>query len=93
MAGSAPTNTVIITFAVTVDANVFTGTQIANTALITTAYGLMVAIPLLVLYKIVQGRNDRLVVEMEEEAISIVELLEDQRRAERRAAAAGEGQG
>ncbi len=61
------------------------------TALITTAYGLMVAIPLLVLYKIVQGRNDRLVVEMEEEAMGIVELLEDQRRAERRAAAA-EGQ-
>lgn len=62
------------------------------TALITTAYGLMVAIPLLVLYKIVQGRNDRLVVEMEEEAMGIVDLLEDQRRAERRAAAAGEGQ-
>ena len=61
------------------------------TALITTAYGLMVAIPLLVLYKIVQGRNDRLVVEMEEEAMGIVDLLEDQRRAERRAAAA-EGQ-
>lgn len=60
------------------------------TALITTAYGLMVAIPLLVLYKIVQGRNDRLVVEMEEEAMGIVDLLEDQRRAERRAA--GEGQ-
>jgi biopolymer transport protein ExbB len=62
------------------------------TALITTAYGLMVAIPLLVLYKIVQGRNDRLVVEMEEEAMGIVDLLEDQRRAERRAAATGEGQ-
>jgi biopolymer transport protein ExbB len=61
------------------------------TALITTAYGLMVAIPLLVLYKIVQGRNDRLVVEMEEEAMGIVDLLEDQRRAERRAAAS-EGQ-
>lgn len=60
------------------------------TALITTAYGLMVAIPLLVLYKIVQGRNDRLVVEMEEEAMGIVDLLEDQRRAERRAAAEGQ---
>jgi biopolymer transport protein ExbB len=48
------------------------------TALITTAFGLMVAIPLLVLYKFLQGRNDRLVVEMEEDAMAIVDLLEDQ---------------
>ena len=47
------------------------------TALITTAYGLMVAIPMLILYKIVQGRNDRLIVEMEEDALGIVGLLDE----------------
>lgn len=62
------------------------------TALITTAYGLMVAIPLLVLYKFIQGRNDRLVVEMEEDAMGIVDLLEDFRRSEaKRVATAGQG--
>jgi len=49
-------------------------------ALITTAYGLSVAIPMLLLYKFLQGRNDRLVVEMEEDAMGIVELLEDNKR-------------
>jgi biopolymer transport protein ExbB len=64
------------------------------TALITTAYGLMVAIPLLVLYKIIQGRNDRLIVEMEEDAMGIVDLLDDFRRSEsKRAAAVEAGQG
>ena len=47
------------------------------TALITTAYGLMVAIPMMVLYKFLQGRNDRLVVEMEEDALGIVGLLDE----------------
>ena len=47
------------------------------TALITTAYGLMVAIPMLVLYKFVQARNDRLIVEMEEDAMGIVGLLDE----------------
>lgn len=47
------------------------------TALITTAYGLMVAIPMLVLYKFLQGRNDRLIVEMEEDALGIVGLLDE----------------
>lgn len=47
------------------------------TALITTAYGLMVAIPMLVLYKSLQGRNDRLIVEMEEDALGIVGLLDE----------------
>ncbi|PRP97478.1 Biopolymer transport protein ExbB [Enhygromyxa salina] len=59
------------------------------TALITTAYGLMVAIPMLVLYKFLQGRNDRLIVEMEEDALGIVGLLDEnlgrQREAERQA--------
>ena len=60
------------------------------TALITTAYGLMVAIPMLVLYKIVQGRNDRLIVEMEEDALGIVGLLDETlvKRAKERAEAA-----
>ena len=47
------------------------------TALITTAYGLMVAIPMMVLYKFLQGRNDRLIVEMEEDALGIVGLLDE----------------
>ena len=50
------------------------------TALLTTAYGLAVAIPMLILYKWLQGRNDRLVVEMEEDAMGIVDLLEDAQR-------------
>ncbi|PRQ05009.1 MotA/TolQ/ExbB proton channel family protein [Enhygromyxa salina] len=47
------------------------------TALITTAYGLMVAIPMLILYKFLQSRNDRLIVEMEEDALGIVGLLDE----------------
>lgn len=50
------------------------------TALLTTAYGLGVAIPMLILYKWLQARNDRLVVEMEEDAMGIVDLLEDAQR-------------
>ena len=49
-------------------------------ALITTAYGLTVAIPMLLLYKVLQARNDRLVLEMEEDAMGIVDLLEDAQR-------------
>lgn len=49
-------------------------------ALITTAYGLVVAIPMLVLYKYLQGRNDRLIGDMEEDAMGIVDLLEDAKR-------------
>lgn len=66
------------------------------TALITTAYGLMVAIPLLIMYKAIQGRNDGLVVEMEEDAMGIVDLLDDFRRAQLKRGAtaeAGPGQG
>lgn len=50
-------------------------------ALITTAFGLIVAIPMLAAYKFLQGRNDRLVVMMEEDAMGIVDLLEDHQRA------------
>ncbi|MBK6917770.1 MAG: MotA/TolQ/ExbB proton channel family protein [Deltaproteobacteria bacterium] len=46
-------------------------------ALITTAYGLVVAIPMLVLYKFLQGRNERIVIDMEEDAMGLVDLLDD----------------
>ncbi len=49
-------------------------------ALITTAYGLVVAIPMLLLYRFLQGRTGRIVGEMEEDAMGIVNLLEDSRR-------------
>jgi len=49
-------------------------------ALITTAYGLIVAIPTLLLYRFLQGRTGRIVAEMEEDAMGIVNLLEDSRR-------------
>lgn len=52
------------------------------TALVTTAFGLMVAIPMLVLYKFLQGRNDRLVVEMEEDAMGLVDLLDNREEAD-----------
>lgn len=58
------------------------------TALITTAYGLMVAIPMLVLYKFTQDRNDRLIVEMEEDALGIVGLLDESLARQRKQAAA-----
>ena len=51
-------------------------------ALITTAFGLTIAIPMLVAYKFLQGRNDRIIVEMEEDAIGLVDLLEDTMRAD-----------
>jgi biopolymer transport protein ExbB len=59
------------------------------TALITTAYGLMVAIPMLVLYKFVQARNDRLIVEMEEDAMGIVGLLDENLARARQASTGG----
>jgi biopolymer transport protein ExbB len=50
-------------------------------ALITTAYGLTVAIPMLLLYRVLLDRTNKLVLEMEEDAMAIVNLLEDGRRA------------
>jgi biopolymer transport protein ExbB len=44
-------------------------------ALITTAAGLMVAIPALIAYRYLRGRVDALVVQMEQEAIGLVEAL------------------
>jgi biopolymer transport protein ExbB len=52
-------------------------------ALITTAFGLIVAIPMLMAYKFLQGRNDRLVVDMEEDALGLVDLLDDYQRGRR----------
>ena len=45
-------------------------------ALITTAYGLIVAIPTLVAYRYLASRADRLVLEMEEDALELVETIE-----------------
>lgn len=46
-------------------------------ALITTAFGLFVAIPMLIAYKYLQGRSDRLVVLMEEESMGVVDMLDN----------------
>ena len=59
-------------------------------ALITTAYGLIVAIPMLLLYRFLQGRTGRIVGEMEEDAMGIVNLLEDSRRGAQPSAAVPE---
>jgi len=47
-------------------------------ALIATATGLAVAIPALVGYKFLRGKVDRLVVQMEKEAIKLVQAIESQ---------------
>jgi biopolymer transport protein ExbB len=49
-------------------------------ALITTAAGLTVAIPALLAYKYLRGRVQTLVVQMEKEAIKLVEAIEAQGR-------------
>ena len=48
-------------------------------ALITTAAGLLVAIPALVGYRYLRGRVEGLVVEMEKEAMKLVDVLESQK--------------
>lgn len=50
-------------------------------ALITTAAGLTVAIPSLIAFRHLQGRVDELVIEMEQEAIQLVETLQGDRPA------------
>jgi len=47
-------------------------------ALITTAYGLVVAIPTLVAYRYLSSRADRLVLEMEEDALELIDVIEEQ---------------
>ena len=48
-------------------------------ALITTAAGLIVAIPALIMYRYLGGRIDWLVIEMEKESIKFLEALVHQR--------------
>ncbi len=50
-----------------------------SVALITTAAGLTVAIPALMFYRYFQGRIDELVINMEQEAIKMVEIMHGQR--------------
>ncbi len=55
------------------DANALAGG--ISVALLTTAFGLTVAIPALILYRYLRGRIDALVVDMEQEAIALVDEL------------------
>lgn len=50
-----------------------------STALVTTAGGLIVAIPSLMFYRYFRGRIDTIVVEMEQEALKLVEILHGER--------------
>ncbi len=58
-------------------------------ALITTAAGLLVAIPSLMGYRYLRGRVDSLVVRMEQEALRLVQALDIQARAEQAFIASG----
>ena len=58
-------------------------------ALVTTVAGLMVAIPSLIAYRYLRGRVDRIVIEIEKDAISLADALE----AADEAAAAGDAAG
>lgn len=58
-------------------------------ALITTAAGLLVAIPSLMGYRYLRGRVDSLVVRMEQEALRLVQALDVQARAEQAFIASG----
>ncbi|HSW52327.1 MAG TPA: MotA/TolQ/ExbB proton channel family protein [Sulfuricaulis sp.] len=53
-----------------------------STALITTAAGLAVAIPSLMFYRYFRGRVNELLLEMEQEAIRLVEILHGERESE-----------
>ncbi|WP_321391186.1 MotA/TolQ/ExbB proton channel family protein [uncultured Desulfuromusa sp.] len=46
-------------------------------ALITTAAGLTVAVPMLLLHRYLLGRSERLILELEEETMQIVDLVEE----------------
>ncbi len=59
------------------DASVLAGG--ISVALLTTAFGLTVAIPSLILYRYLRGRVDALVVQMEQEAIALVDALRARR--------------
>ena len=51
-----------------------------SVALYNTAYGLVVAVPSMIFYRMFRARIDVLVVEMEQQALKLVELLQGQRR-------------
>ena len=53
-----------------------------STALITTAGGLAVAIPSLMFYRYFRGRVNQLLLEMEQEAVKLVEILHGERESE-----------
>ena len=53
-----------------------------STALITTAGGLAVAIPSLMFYRYFRGRVNDLLIEMEEEAVKLVEILHGERESD-----------
>ena len=53
-----------------------------STALITTAGGLAVAIPSLMFYRYFRGRVSELLIEMEQEAIKLVEILHGERESD-----------
>jgi biopolymer transport protein ExbB len=53
-----------------------------STALITTAGGLAVAIPSLMFYRYFRGRVNTLLLEMEQEAVKLVEILHGERESE-----------
>ncbi len=50
-----------------------------STALYNTAFGLIVAIPSLIFYRLFRMRVDTLIIEMEQEAIKLIEMLNGQR--------------
>lgn len=56
-------------------------------ALITTAAGLIVAIPSVMFYRYFRGRVDELVISMEQEALKMVEMLHGERESEQAAPA------
>ncbi len=60
-------------------------------ALITTAAGLAVAIPAFVMFKILMGRVDRLLVEMEEQSLELAEMMTEGASAAPKAAASTPG--
>jgi biopolymer transport protein ExbB len=60
-------------------------------ALISTAAGLSVAIPSLLMHRLLRGKVDSLIIEMEQEAIKMVEVLHGDREAESAAAVNEDG--
>jgi biopolymer transport protein ExbB len=57
-------------------------------ALVTTAAGLMVAIPSLIAYRYLRGRVERIVIEIEKDAIQLADALESANSGDRKAAQA-----